>query len=297
MARRATSAGNIVVAILWIGLTAAATAAEEPAIETGAGLYARHCLSCHGPEGRGDGPARDWLARAPRDLHDSVLALHSNDRLVDRILEGRDLPIELDPDAWRRRARDTESLASFLERLPGLAWEKIDAGSELYYRRCATCHGLHGEAPNQVPEGVRPVRDLGDVAFQRTVDDEALVAAVRHGRDGMPALVPPISSAEATNLLAFVRLLSPGFTIYDQSCASCHGDRGRGVGSLGEEIVLPTVVFDADYFRRTDRDALRVNVWHMVSEHAPRMPHFAKDLSRHEVEHILAFLQKRQVQP
>lgn len=296
-ARRIARRIHLAVGILWLGLTATVAGATETGIEAGAALYARHCLSCHGPEGRGDGPARSWLARAPRDLQSGFLALHDDDRLTERILDGRDLPIELDPEAWRQRARDTESVTSFLERLPGLPWEKIEAGSDLYYRRCATCHGLHGEAPSHVPEGVRPVRDLGDMAFQRAIEDDALVVAIRHGRDGMPALVPAISSGEAASLLAFVRLLSPGFTIYDQACASCHGDRGRGVGSLGEESILPTVVFDADYFQRTDRDTLRVNVWHMVSEQAPQMPHFAKDLTRAEVERILAYLKQRPAQP
>lgn len=35
---------------------------------TGAGDYARLCASCHGPEGRGDGPAASGLPTRPADL-------------------------------------------------------------------------------------------------------------------------------------------------------------------------------------------------------------------------------------
>lgn len=42
-----------------------------PAEENLAGreLFQTHCLSCHGPDGRGDGPAAASLEPPPRDLH------------------------------------------------------------------------------------------------------------------------------------------------------------------------------------------------------------------------------------
>lgn len=36
--------------------------------ERGAELYLRYCASCHGPEGRGDGPLAASLVTPPRDL-------------------------------------------------------------------------------------------------------------------------------------------------------------------------------------------------------------------------------------
>jgi mono/diheme cytochrome c family protein len=52
---------------------AAHSAAAEPAfdpvlVELGAPLYVQHCASCHGREGRGDGPAAPALVRRPADL-------------------------------------------------------------------------------------------------------------------------------------------------------------------------------------------------------------------------------------
>jgi mono/diheme cytochrome c family protein len=51
--------------LLLAAALAACGGAEEP---TGAMLFARHCASCHGPEGRGDGPAAAALSTPPADL-------------------------------------------------------------------------------------------------------------------------------------------------------------------------------------------------------------------------------------
>ena len=39
-----------------------------PDLARGRALYERHCAGCHGPEGRGDGPAAHLLYPAPRDF-------------------------------------------------------------------------------------------------------------------------------------------------------------------------------------------------------------------------------------
>lgn len=43
-----------------------------PDAALGATLYATHCASCHGVEGRGDGPAAKGLKPAPADFHDAA---------------------------------------------------------------------------------------------------------------------------------------------------------------------------------------------------------------------------------
>jgi len=42
--------------------------ARKPSKPSGEALYQRHCVSCHGPGGRGDGPLADTLKRRPADL-------------------------------------------------------------------------------------------------------------------------------------------------------------------------------------------------------------------------------------
>lgn len=52
-----------------------------PDLRAGTALYATHCASCHGAEGRGDGPAGRGLDPAPSDFHD-------RDRMAQRSVYG-----------------------------------------------------------------------------------------------------------------------------------------------------------------------------------------------------------------
>lgn len=47
-----------------------------PDLARGRQLYARHCAACHGPEGRGDGPAAKGLEPAPSNFHDRERQRH-----------------------------------------------------------------------------------------------------------------------------------------------------------------------------------------------------------------------------
>ena len=46
----------------------AAAEVEPTAAAEGAAIFATHCATCHGPEGRGDGPAAAALRPPPADL-------------------------------------------------------------------------------------------------------------------------------------------------------------------------------------------------------------------------------------
>lgn len=55
----------------------------------GAKLFAANCTSCHGPAGKGDGPAAVALVPKPRDLTDAkVMAKVSDQALFDTIQKG-----------------------------------------------------------------------------------------------------------------------------------------------------------------------------------------------------------------
>lgn len=57
--------------------------------ERGRGLYAKHCASCHGPTGRGDGQAGRDLDPQPSDLSDPDVANSPPARLFRQITRGR----------------------------------------------------------------------------------------------------------------------------------------------------------------------------------------------------------------
>jgi mono/diheme cytochrome c family protein len=253
-------------------------------------LYARHCERCHGVTGRGDGPDAGLFVTRPRDLQSGFLSRYGAADLVRRIRHGVPLELALDPAGLRGRADDVEALAAHLERLPTVDWRRIEEGTDVYLDRCELCHGPFG-TPDPIPGSPLPARDLADPAFQRTTTDAALQHVLTHGHGGMPAPLA-MTANERTAVIAFVRLLSPGYTLYDRYCAACHGDDGRGTGTFGESDGRPTVVFDRAYFRRRDPEQVRAAIWHMLDVQRPAMPHLARDLSEAEANAIIAYLKR-----
>lgn len=276
--------------LVHLGSAAAAQSTPIEPPQAGVYLYRRHCANCHGLDGRGNGPAAAWLAAEPRDLRSGWMAQLPPDALIDRILAGRSLRLEFDPQAMRQRAADVDAVVTHLERLASVEWKNVEPGWKLYIERCEACHGPYGR-PAPAPAGSESsVRDLADPRYQHDTADTEMVQAIQHGRRGMPALVPRLERPEAVQILQFVRLLSRGFEIYSEACAACHGDDGRGASSPSDTMDTPSIVFDRAYFERVDREALLVKAWHMVGEHQPRMPHFEEDLSRDDVRRILQYL-------
>jgi mono/diheme cytochrome c family protein len=133
-------------------------------------------------------------------------------------------------------------------------------------------------------------RDLSDPTFQSSTDDATLTELVRHGRRSMPALVPRITEPEASELAGYVRLLSPGYTLYATYCMACHGPRGEGAVGIAAEAAAPRLAFDAAYFEGRSPDRVRAAVWHMLRDAKPTMPHFSVVLSASQAEAIFAYL-------
>lgn len=285
-----------VALLLLLGAGVNASAATTLAEPNGERLYLRQCAPCHGKTGAGDGPDAVYYPASPRNLRDGFLKLYSTDALVRRIRDGRSLPLAVDPKALKVRADDVTSVVNHLQRLPTIDWRQVDEGWGLYVDRCESCHGRYGKPGPSLPAGVRPPRDLADPGYQRSLTYADLLAAVRHGRHHMPALVPRVPKNEGPPLAAFVRLLSPGFEIYSRHCSACHGDDGRGVGSLIETLQVPTVVFDEAYFRSRKPEQLRRAVGHMVDQHTPTMPHFRWDLSDAEARAIVEYMKRTMTQ-
>jgi len=253
-------------------------------------LYVRHCASCHGPSGRGDGPDAGLFVTPPRDLRSGFLAKYSIDDLVKRVRTGAPLALAVDTPALRARTADVEAIAAHLERLPGIDWRLVERGEELFVDRCEICHGQNGQPGPHPPAGVRSPRDLSDPAFQKDLRDEQVATAVREGHRHMPALTPRVPQRDLPALTAFVRLLSPGLVLYERYCAACHGDDGRGTGSFAEVGRRPAVVFDRAYFRRREPEQVRAAIWHMLDAQHPAMPHLRRTPTEQQARTIIAYL-------
>lgn len=256
----------------------------------GGRLYRVYCASCHGDSGRGDGPDASIFEESPRDLRAGLLNEYTKEEMVRRVREGRALALVLDRPALRAHANDVEGLVAYLRRLPTVDWPRAQEGHEIYADRCTLCHGQLGRPLKTLPPGVRVPRDLSDPKVQGSIRDSQLITLVRHGRKGMPALTPRVPEAEGPPLAAFVRLLSPGFALYERYCANCHGDDGHPVSSAGEVMHFPAVVFDRAYLAAHDAEALRAKVWHMLAEQKPAMPHYRWMLDDAQVGGIIDYL-------
>ena len=256
----------------------------------GAIAYRQHCAPCHGDTGRGDGPDAGVFRPRPRDLRDGILARYATDDLVRSVRDGEPLRLALDPAALDARSREVEAIVAYLLRLPGIDWTLAARGEELYVDRCEDCHGRFGQPGPRRPPGVpHPPPDLSAPALQRALGEARLTDLVRHGHRGMPAVPGVGRDADARAVVAYVRLLSPGFTLYSAYCASCHGEDGHS-DTLVDPGLAPTVVFDHKYFAHHDADVLRTRVWHMLGEQRPAMPHFRTRLDGAGVRAIIDYL-------
>lgn len=61
---------------------------NETSIGLGKNVYERHCQACHGPKGKGDGPAAVHLEKSPGSLADPKLWEETDGALCWKITEG-----------------------------------------------------------------------------------------------------------------------------------------------------------------------------------------------------------------
>lgn len=62
---------------------------DDAALAKGKALYTKECLSCHGPAGKGDGPAVKDLEKKPGDLSSPKLWEQTDGALFFKVTEGR----------------------------------------------------------------------------------------------------------------------------------------------------------------------------------------------------------------
>jgi mono/diheme cytochrome c family protein len=95
-------------------------------------------------------------------------------------------------------------------------------------------------------------------------------------------------------LVAYVRLLSKGYRLYDTYCAGCHGDDGHGVHP--EDRLPPATVapeLGAEQIARLGSRERQGRVLHMVRRERGMMPHFRDSLTESQLQEIIEFLRVR----
>jgi mono/diheme cytochrome c family protein len=101
-------------------------------------------------------------------------------------------------------------------------------GELIYQQECAQCHGADGTG--EVP-GSRNFLDLDYIRGETPVD---FYAAVTEGRGDMPGYNDRLSSDQRWDVVFYIWRLSTsqdeiqtGREIYQQNCATCHGEEGN----------------------------------------------------------------------
>ena len=102
-------------------------------------------------------------------------------------------------------------------------------GRPLYAANCASCHGADGT-------GVVPgARNFNDLDYMRGETPAFFYTAVTEGRGEMPSFQEVLTSDERWDIVFYVwrfstsaETLALGQSIYEASCAACHGAGGTG---------------------------------------------------------------------
>ena len=133
--------------------------------------FEAYCASCHGTDGRGNGPVARALKATPADL--TMLASRNHDAFPrDRVIAtlsgaGRtvaahgttEMPIwgalfrAFEPDA-RVRVR-IENLVNYLETLQAAPGRPVESGATLFRTYCASCHGADARGAGPMADHLR----------------------------------------------------------------------------------------------------------------------------------------------
>jgi mono/diheme cytochrome c family protein len=205
--------------------------------------------------------------------------------------------VPLDPGALPYTDADVGAVYAHLRRLPTLPWERINQGEQVYDSLCLSCHGIYGRGDGPLDSTLpNPPRDLSAPAYQQQVTDQELFHIISEGKGAMPGTVDVLSVADREAVVVFVRLLSPGYELYDRHCAVCHGPEGRPPEADILELLDPGAgretppTFNEEYFRTHSEKQVRSEIKHMFKLSRVVMPHFAGELTADQVRQILNYL-------
>lgn len=180
-------------------------AAPTSAELSGAEMYTRVCVRCHGENGEGHyGPALNTKAYLQSVTDEQIREAIARGRGDSEMLSWGDLGLltERQIDELVVFIRNWEATApqqgsSTLAEPADAALGDPSQGEGLFAQFCTGCHGLHGES--SIGE------DFILQAFVETADDEMIAHAVRDGAPGMPSFHALLTSDNINDLLAFVR--------------------------------------------------------------------------------------------
>jgi mono/diheme cytochrome c family protein len=210
----------------------------------GAALFARHCATCHGVRGSGDGPTAAQLTDRPATLSNGVYELRTTEhdslptdrdlfRTITEGVHGTGMPPWFalpERDRWAlvahiktlsKEFEEDEAPPPIEPRAPAPTPERVAHGAQLYRDGgCASCHGASGRGDGpaasslvyQSGEPVKP-RDLRLGRFHRSTRLADIYTTIATGLDGTPmaSFAKVMSPDDLWDVALYVQGLAPRF--------------------------------------------------------------------------------------
>jgi len=185
--------------------------------EAGRLLYGSRCWPCHGPTGRGNGPAATALKPPPSDFTDpDRVVARTGSRLYRVLTTGVPGTAMAPQDLTEKEKFDLiaylRSLVQYSESkiAPGGDTPEGDPGSgkEMYEKRCWSCHGIRGEADGPAATAmIPPPTRFADYEKMKDRPPADWFNAIQLGMAGTAMYPQRLTDREAWDLVAYLRTL------------------------------------------------------------------------------------------
>ncbi|PYQ14156.1 MAG: hypothetical protein DMH00_02545 [Acidobacteria bacterium] len=185
--------------------------------EAGRVIYDSRCWPCHGPTGRGNGPASKALKPAPADFTDpDKVVSRTSARLYQALTVGVPGTAMAPQSLAEKEKFDViaylRSLVKYAEgqTAPPREPESGDprAGKELYDKRCWSCHGAQGEGDGPAAAAmIPPPTRFSDYEAMKDRPSQDWFSAIQSGVPGTAMYPQRLTDHEAWCLVAYIRSL------------------------------------------------------------------------------------------
>ncbi len=200
-----------------MGLGSAAATAQKTNAFEGRQLFNTYCFSCHGAEGRGDGPLAKQLPKRPANLADNSRMKNRSDIQLQQIIEGTADHglVRGKMPRWNLALSGPQikSVVAYIRVLHNPAVKVTgnpENGKKNYDRYCIACHGVNGKGDGIMAQvlSIKPA-DHTDGEAMAAIGNAELLKAIKDGTDKMmPAWNEVLDEKEMEGLVGYIRLLS-----------------------------------------------------------------------------------------
>ncbi len=197
--------GGLVYIAFWPAPSLADSPDTPPSVSGGRVLWTENCQPCHGPTGKGDGPAAQNISDPLPDFSNSEMARsYAPAENFKVIKEGR---IEKLMPPWGNRLNDTQiwDLTAYVWSL-SITSEELSGGKTLYTKECAVCHGSSGVGDGPKAAGSAKMVSFTDLSTMVQQSQANLMTNFQVS--DQHAALSHLSEAELYQVLDYIRTFS-----------------------------------------------------------------------------------------